>query len=199
MSSTHGKAPDPAAVQVTELLVAWSDGDRAALDHLVPLVHQELRRLARRQMGRERRGHMLQTTALVNEAYLRLIDINRVRWQDRSHFFAMSASLMRRILVEHARARKSLKRGGASATVSLDDTMDVALERGVNLIALDDALQELAKVDARKSSVVEMRFFGGLTAEETAEALGVSVRTVLGDWALAKVWLLRQLDRDRNP
>jgi RNA polymerase sigma factor (TIGR02999 family) len=196
MSSKDGTTGAPASLQVTELLVAWGGGDRSALDRLVPLVHQELRRLARRQMGRERRGHMLQTTALVNEAYIRLIDISRVRWQDRAHFFAMSASLMRRILVEHARSRQSLKRGGESQRVSLDEAIDVSRERGVNLIALDDALQALGKIDARKSQVVELRFFGGLTVEETGEALGVSPRTVMSDWALAKVWLLRELDRD---
>jgi RNA polymerase sigma factor (TIGR02999 family) len=196
MSSKDGTTGASASLQVTELLVAWGGGDRSALDRLVPLVHQELRRLARRQMGRERRGHMLQTTALVNEAYIRLIDISRVRWQDRAHFFAMSASLMRRILVEHARSRQSLKREGESKRVSLDEAIDVSRERGVNLIALDDALQALGKIDARKSQVVELRFFGGLTVEETAETLGVSPRTVMSDWALAKVWLLRELDRD---
>jgi RNA polymerase sigma factor (TIGR02999 family) len=185
------------SLQVTELLMAWGKGDRSAFDRLVPLVHEELRRLARRQMGRERRGHTLQTTALVNEAYLRLIDVSRVRWQDRAHFLAMSASLMRRILVEHARSRQSLKRGGDLQKVSLEEAVGVSRERGVDLIALDDALQTLAAVNARKSQVVEMRFFGGLTVDETAEALGVSPRTVMNDWTLAKVWLLRELDRDK--
>ena len=197
MSSENEHPRARSSLQVTELLMAWGEGDRSAFDRLVPLVHEELRRLARRQMGRERRGHTLQTTALVNEAYLRLIDVSRVRWQDRAHFFAMSASLMRRILVEHARSRQSLKRGGDLQKVSLEEAIGVSGERGVDLIALDDALQTLAAVNARKSQVVEMRFFGGLTVEETAEALGVSPRTVMNDWTLAKVWLLRELDRDK--
>jgi RNA polymerase sigma-70 factor, ECF subfamily len=183
----------PARLQVTELLVAWGQGDQSALERLIPLVHQELRRIARRQMRGERRGHTLQTSALVNEAYLRLIDLNQVRWQDRAHFLAMSARLMRRILVEHARARLSSKRGSGAANVSLDEAGDVSQERGVNLVALDDALQALAAVDVRKSQVVEMRFFGGLSIEESAEALQVSPDTVKRDWRLAKAWLLREL------
>jgi len=185
----------PSSLQVTELLVAWGRGDQSALERLIPLVHQELRRVARRLMGGERRGHTLQTTALVNEAYLRLVDLSQVRWQDRTHFLAMSARLMRRILVEHARSRQSLKRGGGAEKVSLDEAPDVAQERAVDLVALDDALHVLEAVDARKSQVVEMRFFGGLSVEETAEALQVSLDTVKRDWRLAKVWLLRELDR----
>jgi RNA polymerase sigma factor (TIGR02999 family) len=179
--------------QVTELLLAWRDGDQSALERLMPAVHEELRRLARRQMRGERPGHTLQTTALVNEAYLRLIDLNRVRWQDRAHFFAISARLMRRILVDHARSRRYQKRGGGVANVTLDEALIGSPERGADLVALDDALQALAAVDPRKSQVVEMRYFGGLTVEEAAEALHVSGETVMRDWRLAKVWLLREM------
>jgi RNA polymerase sigma-70 factor (ECF subfamily) len=184
---------DPSCQQVTDLLLAWRDGDQAALDHLIPAVHQELRRLARRQMRGERPGHTLQTTALVNEAYLRLIDLSRVRWQDRAHFFAMSARLMRRILVDHARSRHYQKRGGGVSNVTLHEALVVSHEPGADLVALDDALEALAAVDVRKSQVVEMRFFGGLSVEETAEALHVSGETVMRDWRLAKVWLLREI------
>jgi len=180
---------------VTELLVAMGRGDESALDRLVPLVHDELRRLARRQMRRERGGHTLQTTALVNEAYLRLIDLTRVTWQDRGHFFGMSARLMRRVLVDHARSRGCIKRGGGADRVSLDEAVGVALERPADLLALDDALSALSVVDPRKGQVVEMRFFCGFSVEETAEALSVSPETVMRDWRLAKVWLLRELQR----
>jgi RNA polymerase sigma factor (TIGR02999 family) len=180
-------------LHVTDLLLAWGEGDESALERLMPVVHEELRRLAHRQMRRERQGHTLQTTALVNEAYMRLIDLSRVRWQDRAHFFAMSARLMRRILVDHARSRNYQKRGGGSANVALDEALMVSTERGADLIALDEALEALAKVDARKSQVVEMRFFGGLSVDETAEALHVSGETVMRDWRLAKVWLLREI------
>ncbi|HTR03691.1 MAG TPA: sigma-70 family RNA polymerase sigma factor [Thermoanaerobaculia bacterium] len=183
----------PSAGDVTALLKRWSAGDAAAFERLVPLVHAELRRLAHREMGRERAGHTLQTTALVNEAYLRLVDSSRVRWQDRAHFFAMSAQLMRRILVDHARARRARKRGGGARQVELDEALVVSPERGSDLVALDDALQALAFVDARKAQVVELRYFGGLSANESAEALGVSPETVLRDWRLAKAWLLREL------
>jgi RNA polymerase sigma factor (TIGR02999 family) len=194
------KAPAAASPSrgVTELLVALGRGDSSALDRLVPLVHDELRRLARRQMRRERDGHTLQTTALVNEAYLRLIDLTRVTLQDRAHFFAISARLMRRVLVDHARARGCLKRGGDADIVSLDAAVGVALERPADLVALDDALSALSVVDPRKGQVVEMRFFCGLTVEETAEALAVSPETVMRDWRLAKVWLLRELQRGRS-
>ena len=185
--------PAPPSSHVTGLLVAWGGGDQSALEQLMPLVHVELRRLARREMGRERPNHTLQTTALVNEAYIRLIDLSRVRWQDRAHFFAMSSRLMRRILVDHARARQSQKRGGGVPRVSIDEALAVAPERGPDLVALDDALQALATLDERKSRVVEMRFFAGLSVEETAEALHVSPETVMRDWRLAKVWLLREL------
>ena len=193
-----GKAPEltPPARQVTGLLLAWGAGDETAFEQLVPLVHEELRRLAHREMGRERAGHTLQTTALVNEAYLRLIDVSRVQWQNRAHFFAMSARLMRRILVDHARSRQSQKRGGATRKVSLEDALIVSPERGSDLIALDDALKGLAAVDARKCQVVELRYFGGLSVEESAEALHVSPDTVLRDWRLAKAWLLRELSQD---
>jgi RNA polymerase sigma factor (TIGR02999 family) len=182
--------------EVTQLLVAWGQGDQVAFERLAPLVFDELRRVARRFMGKERVGHTLQATALVNEAYLRLIDINKVQWQDRAHFFAMSARMMRRILVDSARARHYQKRGAGAHKVSLDEGMMV-LEPCRDLVALDDALSELAKVDERKSKVVEMRFFGGLSVEETAEALGVSVDTVMRDWKLAKAWLLRELSAVR--
>ena len=178
---------------VTDLLIAWGRGEEAALARLMPLVHDELYRLAQRQMRGERKGHVLQTTALVNEAYVRLVDLSRVRWQDRAHFFAMSARLMRRILVDHARARRTLKRGGEVRVISLDDTAEISDRHESDFVALDDALEALAKIDARKSRIVEMRFFGGLTVDETAEALHVSAQTVMRDWQLAKVWLLREL------
>ena len=178
---------------VTALLIAWGGGDEAALSQLLPIVHDELHRLARRLMRGERDGHTLQTTGLVNEAYIRLVDLSRVRWQDRTHFFAMSARLMRRILVDHARSRKFQKRGGSLRQVSLDEALVVGAQRSEDLVALDDALSALAAVDERKSRVVELRFFGGLSVEETAEALGVSAETVMRDWRLAKVWLLREL------
>jgi len=187
--SREGSSPS----HVTDLLVAWSGGDQQALEKLMPLVHGELRRLARRQMAGERQGHTLQTTALINEAYLRLIDLTRIRWQDRAHFLAISARLMRRILVDHARTRQYAKRGGGAAKVSFDEALEVSSDARPDLVALDDALQALAAVDSRKSQVVEMRFFGGLSVEETAQALGVSPETVMRDWRLAKVWLLREL------
>src|ERR1700719_4619371 len=163
------------------MLLAWGEGDESALERLMLAVHEELRRLAHRQMRRERQGHTLQTTALVNEAYLRLVDLSRMRWQDRAHFFAMSARLMRRILVDHARAQQSLKRGGEFQKVSLDEAADLTKDRRIDLVALDDAMQVLADTDARKSQVVEMRFFGGLSVEETAHALRVSPETVMRD------------------
>jgi RNA polymerase sigma factor (TIGR02999 family) len=178
--------------QVTQLLVAWSAGDESALEKLAPLVYDELRRLARRYMAGERAGHTLQTTALVNEAYLKLVDIKHVKWQDRTHFFAMSARLMRRILVDFARSKRYQKRGAGAQTLSLDDALQVA-DAGYDLVAVDEALKALADVDARKGQVVEMRFFGGLTVEETAEALNVSPETVMRDWKVAKAWLSREL------
>jgi len=177
----------------TALLEAWGRGDRAAFDELLPLVHDELRRIARRSMRGERGEHMLQPSALVNEAYIRLLDVERIQWQNRVHFFAMAARVMRRILVESARARNFQKRGGGAEMVSLDEAFVVTTEPGHDLVALDDALNTLAEIDPRKVQVVEMRFFGGLSAEETAEALHVSIGTVMRDWRLAKVWLLREL------
>ena len=180
---------------VTQLLVAWSQGEQAALEKLVPLVYGELRRIARRYMGRERPGRTLQTTALVNEVYLRLIDASQVRWQDRAHFFAVSAQLMRRILVDFARSRRYLKRGGGAQKISFDEALVAPPERGRDLVALDDAMMALASTDARKSQVVELRFFGGLSVKETAEVLRVSQDTVLRDWSLAKAWLSREMQR----
>lgn len=194
ISAASLSASTPA--HVTQLLLAWGDGDESALTRLMPLVHGELRRMARRQMRRERDGHTLQTTALVNEVYLRLVDLSRVQWQDRAHFLAMSARLMRRVLVDHARSRGYLKRGGGAVRVSLTEALVVDDRRAPNLVALDDALDALAAVDERKSRVVEMRYFGGLSVAETAEALGVSPETVMRDWRLAKVWLLRELRND---
>jgi RNA polymerase sigma factor (TIGR02999 family) len=187
--------PDEAAPppQVTQLLIDWSNGDEHALQQLIPLVHEELRRVARRHMAHERAQHTLQATALVNEAYVRLVDIRQVRWQNRAHFFAMSARLMRRILVDFARSRRYQKRGGAAQKVTLDEALVVSPEPGADLVALDEALTALAGVDPRKAQVVEMRFFGGLSVEETAEALHVSRDTVMRDWKLAKAWLLREL------
>jgi RNA polymerase sigma factor (TIGR02999 family) len=194
MSGPNTTPPAP-SLEVTELLTAWGGGDQSALEKLVPLVHAELHRLARRQMTGERRDHTLQTSALVNEAYLRLIDLSRVRWQDRAHFFAMSARLMRRILVDHARSRKSIKRNFGSERAAFEEALVVSDESSVDLVALDDALQALEAFDPRKGQVIEMRFFGGLSIEETAEALHVSPETVKRDWRLAKLWLLRELDR----
>lgn len=179
---------------VTQLLRAWSDGEEGALERLTPLVEAELRRLARGYMGRERRGHTLQTTALVNEAFLRLTDAQRVRWQDRAHFLGISARLMRRVLVDHARSRACRKRGGNVQRLTLNEGLIAAPERALNVIALDRALETLATVDARKSQVIELRFFGGLSVEETAEVLHVSTDTVKRDWRLAKLWLVRELD-----
>jgi len=177
---------------VTALLQAWSDGDRGALDRLTPIVYDELRRLARGYLRRERTGHSLQSTALVNEAYVRLVDYKRMQWQNRAHFFAVSAQLMRRILVEHAR-RRNLKRGGGVQHVSLEEAAEVGQGRPPDLVALDDAMNALARFDARKARVVEMRFFGGLSVEETAEVLKVSPVTVMRDWSTARVWLYREL------
>jgi RNA polymerase sigma-70 factor, ECF subfamily len=185
----------PPAHDVTQLLVAWCEGDRAAFERLVPLVYAELRRVAHRRMRDERPDHVLQTTALINEAYLRLIDINRVRWQNRAHFYAVAAQVMRRILVDAARERDARKRGGEISHVVFDEALMPTPERDADLVALDAALAALADVDPRKSQVVELRYFGGLNVEETAEVLSVSVETVARDWRLAKLWLLRELER----
>ena len=177
---------------VSVLLRAWSDGDAKALDQLTPIVYDELHRLARRYLRGERRDHSLQTTALVNEAYLRLVDHTRMAWQNRAHFFAVSAQVMRRILVDHAR-RRNIKRGRGMHHVSLDEATIIGGERSTDLAALDDALTVLAERDPRKAKVVEMRFFGGLSVEESAEVLGVSPVTVMRDWRTAKAWLYREL------
>ncbi len=188
----------PASHEVTQLLRAWSEGDQAALERLIPLVHAELHLLAKRYMRQERAGHTLQTTALIHEAYLRLIDAQQVRWQNRAHFFAISARLMRQVLVDFARQRGYQKRGGAARRVSLDEALVVSQGRDDDLVALDEALSALAKIDERKSRVVELRFFGGLTEEEAAEALKVSPETVRRDWRLAKSWLRRWLSVEMN-
>src|SRR6267143_384725 len=187
--------PPASPQEVTQLLIDWSRGDQAALDSLMPLVYEELRRLAHRYMRRERVGHTLQTTALINEAYLRLIEQQQVQWHNRAHFFAISAQLMRRILVDHARSRGYQKRGGGVPKVTLDEALMGPQEKGQDLVALDDALNALVGVDPRKSKVVELRFFGGLSVEETAEVLKVSPDTVLRDWRLAKAWLTREMGK----
>lgn len=181
---------------VTRLLQAWGQGDESALEQLMPLVYQELRRLAHRYMAGEQTGQTLQTTALVHEVYLRLIDVKTVDWQDRAHFYALSARMMRRILVDLARSRAYQKRGGGATHVQLDEALTVSTARGSELLEVDNALQRLSTVDPRKSQVVELRFFGGLTVEETAVALKVSPETVMRDWRLAKSWLTRELERD---
>jgi RNA polymerase sigma-70 factor, ECF subfamily len=186
-----------AAEDVTGLLLAWGRGDEAALERLIPLVHAELHRIAMRCMADERAAHSLQPTALVNEAYIRLVDARRVKWNDRNHFLSMAARLMRRVLVDHARNRRYLKRGGGAARVTLMDDL-VVDEPGRDLVVLDDALTALADVDERKSRVIELRFFGGLSVAETAAVLHVSVDTVMRDWKLARAWLLRELRSGRQ-
>ena len=182
----------------TELLRAWNEGDGSALDKLIPLVYDELYRLARRYMRQERPDHTLQATSLVNEAYLRLIDVNRIEWRNRTHFLALAAQMMRRILVEFARNRHRQKRGGGAVHVSLDDMQELPDSKEHDLVALSDALGGLATFDVRMSEVVELRFFGGLTVEETAEVLNVSPVTVMRDWKTAKAWLLREIRRDHR-
>ena len=183
--------PTPA----TALLLAWRAGDETALDQLIPLVHAELRQMAGRMMARERQGHTLQPTALVNEVFLRLIDVRRVQWQNRAHFLAMAARLMRRVLVEAARSRDSQKRGGKVVRIDVDPTQIGAATPGSDLVALHDALDALATLDARKSQVVELRYFGGLSVQEAAEVLQVSPETIMRDWKFAKLWLLRELTK----
>ena len=192
------RAPEStlAGDDVSCLLQAWSRGDSGALDRLTPIVYDELRRLAQRHLRGERNGHSLQATALVNEAYVRLVDLTRIQWQDRAHFFAVSAQVMRRILVDRAR-RRNAKRGRGLPHISLDDAVVVAPEPSLDLVALDEALQALARVDARKAQVVEMRFFGGLSVEESAAVLQVSSVTVMRDWRTAKAWLHREVMRGR--
>lgn len=184
--------------EVTGLLLSWGQGDEAALERLVPLVQQELHRIARRYMAGERAGHTLQATALVNEAYLRLVDTRDVAWQDRAHFLAVAARVMRRILVDHARARVSQKRGGDVARVTFDEALVVTSEPAQDFLALDEALDALAVFAERKSRVIELRFFGGLSVEETAAVLKVSRDTVMRDWRLAKAWLQREMRGDRS-
>jgi RNA polymerase sigma factor (TIGR02999 family) len=185
----------PDSHEVTKLLLAWSEGDKAAMDRLMPLVYDELRRLAKSHMRRERGANTLQTTALVHEAYLRLIDQKEAQWQNRAHFFAIAAQMMRRVLVDHARSRQYQKRGGGARRVSFDEALEVSDERAAEVVALDEALTALAEFDERKSRLVELRFFGGLSIEETAEVLGVSPGTVMRDWTLAKTWLQRQINK----
>ena len=181
--------------EVTQLLINWSQGDKAALEKLVPLVHSELRRLARRYLGREHPGHTLQTSALINEAYIRLIDQESVQWQNRAHFFAVAAQVMRHILVDHARAHLYAKRGGGAHKVPLDEVEAKTGQRAAELVALDDALSTLGNLDSRKSQIIELRFFGGLTIEETAEAMHISPKTVTREWRSAKAWLHREMSK----
>jgi RNA polymerase sigma factor (TIGR02999 family) len=183
---------------VTELLTAWSGGDEAALQKLVPLVYQELHRTAHRYMVREPSGHTLQTTALINEVYTRLVDFRGMTWQNRNHFFGICANLMRRVLTDFARSRRFQKRGGDAIHVAFDEALFGGMERAAGIVALDDALTALAAIDGRKSRVVELRFFGGLSVEETAQVLNVSAETVMRDWKLAKVWLFRELSEGKS-
>ncbi len=182
--------------EVTQLLLDWSKGNHTALDKLMPLIYRELRRLAHQYLGKERAGHTLQTTDLVHEAYLRLVDQRRVRWQNRSHFFGVAAQLMRRILVDHARRHKRVKRGGGATIVVLDEAAFVSPKSNVDLLALDEALNRLAEIDERKARIVELRFFGGLEVEETAAFLKISGVTVMREWKLAKAWLHRELSNE---
>ena len=190
-------APSPPPQEITQLLVDWGNGNQAALDRLMPLVYTELRQLARRYMRQERPGHTIQTTALIHEAYLRLVDQNHVRWQNQAHFFGIAARLMRQILIEHARRHTRAKRGGGAGTIALDEVAVVSRTRATELLDLDDALERLAAIDPRKSRVVELRFFGGLSVEEAATVLHVAPNTVLRDWRLAKAWLHREISHER--
>ena len=189
----------PSQTHITELLAAWSDGDREALDSLLPLVYDELHRQAERYLGRERRGHTLQPTALVSEVYLRLVDQRQASWQNRAQFFGVAAQMMRRILVSHARARRAAKRGGDEQRITLDEGLAPAPQRDVNLLALDEALTRLEEIDPGKSRMVELRFFSGLSVEETAEVMGVSPRTIDRQWQTAKAWLHREMSRGEAP
>jgi len=180
--------------EITELLRAWSEGDESARDHLIPLVYDELRRLAHQHMQREKPGHMLQTTAVVHEAYLRLVDQSQIHFQNRAHFFGITARLMRQILVDDARRRKGAKRGGGAITIALDDVAETAAQQAVKVLALDEALTILADLDRRQSEIVELRFFGGLSIEETAEVLRVSPGTVMREWAFARAWLRNEMN-----
>jgi RNA polymerase sigma factor (TIGR02999 family) len=179
--------------EITRLLLAWRHGEKSALDQLMPMVYDELKRLASAYMRRQKPGHSLQTVDLVNEAYMRLVDSNRVNWQDRNHFYAIAAQIMRRLLVDSARKRHSQKRGGGQVQVTLDEYVEVTVEVGTDLAALDDALNQLANLNPRHSRIIELRYFGGLTEEQTAEVLGVSSRTIRRDWTIARAWLYREL------
>jgi len=189
----------PSSQSITQLLVEWRDGDRTALDRLIPLVHQELRRLAHHYLKQERHEHTLQTTALVNEAYLKLVDHKGMQWQNRAHFFAVAAQAMRRILVDHARTRDALKRGGGLVMTNLDEAAALVDTQAADLLALNDALNRLAQFDARKSRIVELRYFGGMTFEETAEVIGLSPTTVNREWKSAKTWLLKTMSQQDKP
>jgi RNA polymerase sigma-70 factor, ECF subfamily len=188
----------PPPNEITERLIAWGAGDRAALDQLLPTVYQELRRMAGNYLRRENPGHTLQPTALVHEAWLRLIDQTRVNWRNRAQFFGVAAQLMRRILVDHAKTKHREKRGGDAIKFSLDDVINLSQERATDLLALDDALDGLARIDGRKSRVVELRYFGGFSVEETAQILDVSPETVMRDWKMAKAWLYQQIRRETS-
>jgi RNA polymerase sigma factor (TIGR02999 family) len=188
----------PPPNEITERLIAWGAGDRAALDQLLPVVYQELRRIAGNYLRQENPGHTLQPTALVHEAWLRLIDQARVNWLNRAQFFGVAAQMMRRILVDHAKAKHREKRGGEAVKLSLDEVINLSQERAADLLALDDALGELARVDERKSRVVELRYFGGFSVEEAAQILGVSPETVMRDWKMAKAWLYQQIRRETS-
>jgi RNA polymerase sigma factor (TIGR02999 family) len=189
----------PPPQQVTQLLNDWSSGDQAARDRLMPLVYDELHRLAHQYMKRESKGHTLQTSALVNEAFVKLVDQKNVRWQNRAHFFGIAAQLMRRILVDHARSRETAKRGGGVQAISFDDALYVSDERSAEVVAVHEALEQLSQFDSRKGQVVELRFFGGLSIDETAQVLGVSPGTVMRDWTLAKAWLHREITAETPP
>jgi RNA polymerase sigma factor (TIGR02999 family) len=181
--------------ELTQLLIDWSNGDQAAIDKLMPLVYEELRRLARHYMRRERPGHTLQTSALINEAYLRLVDQQNISWKSRAHFFGISARLMRQILVDHARAHNYAKRGGDQQKIPLDEMASIGKDRAYEIVALDDALQSLSSIDPQQTRIVELRFFGGLTIEETAEVLGISHATVEREWSMARAWLRKEMKR----
>ena len=189
----------PSSQSITQLLIEWRDGDQTALDRLIPLVHRELRRLAHHYLKQERPGHTLQTAALVNEAYLKLVDHKGMQWQNRAHFFAVAAQAMRRILVDHARTRDALKRGGGLVMTNLDEAAALVDTQAADLLALNDALNRLAQFDARKSRIVELRYFGGMTVEETAEVVGLSPATVNREWKSAKTWLLRTMSQPDKP
>jgi RNA polymerase sigma factor (TIGR02999 family) len=197
MSKKEADRPASAEPRVTELLAAWSNGDESALNTMMPLVYDELHRMARRFMARQKAGHTLQPTALINEAFIKLVGNENKEWKDRAHFFGVAAQAMRHILVDYARSRSYAKRGGGAQRVDLDQALAVTQERTGDIVALDDALNELTKVDARKSQVVELRYFGGLTVDETAEVLKVSSVTVMRDWSLAKAWLYRELAKTK--